>query len=284
MFTLFIPIKIAPHCINPRFLRFKYFFKNIFFSFFLSGNLLTYMSEYDDNKAFFKKYSEIKRSQEGLQGASEWHELKTMLPDFHGKRVLDLGCGYGWHCKYASENGAKSVTGVDISNNMIEVARKRNNGPNIEYHVKRMQDVDYPADSFDAVISSLAIHYLESFDVVCKVVKRCLVKGGDFVFSVEHPIFTANGTADWHYDEEGNPMHWPIDHYFDEGARGANFLGEKVRKYHRTVGTYISTLIQNGFNITRVCEPVPDQDILGKDLQEEQRRPMMLMISAKKVV
>lgn len=242
------------------------------------------MSEYDDNKDFFKKYSEIKRSKEGLKGASEWHELKTMLPDFHGKRVLDLGCGYGWHCKYASENGASSVIGVDISAKMIEQANKKNNDPHVDYHVKRMEDVDYPADSFDVVISSLAIHYLESFDVVCKVVKKCLVKGGDFVFSVENPMFTAYGTGDWYRDDEGNPIHWPLDHYFDEGARDASFLGEKVKKYHKTLGTYINTLIQNGFSISKVSEPVPDQDILGKDLHNEKRRPMMLMISAKKVV
>ncbi|CAO3654455.1 unnamed protein product [Mucor hiemalis] len=225
------------------------------------------MSEYDDNKDFFKKYSEINRSKEGLKGASEWHELKNMLPDFHGKRVLDLGCGYGWHCKYASENGASSVTGVDISAKMIEQANKRNNDPHVEYHVKRMEDVDYPADSFDVVISSLAIHYLESFDVV-----------------LENPIFTAYGTGDWYRDDKGNPIHWPVDHYFDEGARNADFLGEKVKKYHKTLGTYINTLIQNGFNISKVSEPIPDQDILGKDLQNEQRRPMMLIISTKKVV
>ena len=46
-----------------------------------------------------------------------------MLPDFKGKRVLDLGCGYGWHCIYAMENGASSVVGVDISHKMLEVAK-----------------------------------------------------------------------------------------------------------------------------------------------------------------
>ena len=68
-----------------------------------------------DNELFFKKYSEMLRSREGLDGAGAWSELKKLLPDFRGKRVLDLGCGYGWHCKYASENGARAVLGVDIS-------------------------------------------------------------------------------------------------------------------------------------------------------------------------
>ncbi len=59
-----------------------------------------------DKKKFFEKYSRMDRSVKGLQGAGEWHELKKMLPDFKGKRVLDLGCGFGWHCRYAAENGA----------------------------------------------------------------------------------------------------------------------------------------------------------------------------------
>ena len=70
-------------------------------------------NKYDDN-IFFQKYSQMSRSQKGLAGAGEWETLKKMLPDFKGKRVLDLGCGYGWHCIYAMENGASSVVGVDI--------------------------------------------------------------------------------------------------------------------------------------------------------------------------
>ena len=71
-------------------------------------------SKYDD-PIFFEKYSQMSRSQQGLEGAGEWVTLQRLLPDFTGKRVLDLGCGYGWHCIYAMEHGAASVTGVDLS-------------------------------------------------------------------------------------------------------------------------------------------------------------------------
>ena len=57
-----------------------------------------------DNQPFFDKYSAMARSQKGLEGAGEWPTLKTMLPDFKNKVVLDLGCGYGWHCMYAIQN------------------------------------------------------------------------------------------------------------------------------------------------------------------------------------
>ena len=51
-----------------------------------------------DNDSFFEKYSRMTRSEKGLEGAGEWPALKRLLPDFRGKRVLDMGCGYGWHC------------------------------------------------------------------------------------------------------------------------------------------------------------------------------------------
>ena len=49
-----------------------------------------------DNDVFFEKYSRMDRSKVGLSGAGEWSELQKLLPDFNGKRVLDLGCGYGF--------------------------------------------------------------------------------------------------------------------------------------------------------------------------------------------
>ena len=54
-------------------------------------------NRYDDD-VFFEKYGEMSRSRLGLAGAGEWPTLQPMLPPFEGKRVLDLGCGYGWHC------------------------------------------------------------------------------------------------------------------------------------------------------------------------------------------
>ena len=80
-------------------------------------------NKYDNNR-FFSQYSQMSRSVEGLKGAGEWHVLQKMLPNFAGKRVLDLGCGFGWHCIYAIEHGATHVTGIDISEKMLEEARK----------------------------------------------------------------------------------------------------------------------------------------------------------------
>ena len=93
-------------------------------------------NKYDDEK-FFHQYSQMSRSVDGLKGAGEWHVLQKMLPDFQGKRVLDLGCGFGWHCQYAIEHGAVHALGIDLSHKMLEEATKRNNSPHIEYSKNR---------------------------------------------------------------------------------------------------------------------------------------------------
>ena len=73
-----------------------------------------------DRKEFFEKYSQMERSVKGLEGAGEWHELQKLLPDFSGKRVLDLGCGFGWHCRYAVEKGLKTVNDEGLLRSTIE--------------------------------------------------------------------------------------------------------------------------------------------------------------------
>src|SRR5262249_42418522 len=68
-----------------------------------------------DDAGFFAGYSRLRRSVDGLDGAPEWPTLRAMLPDVAGKRVVDLGCGFGWFCRFAREAGAAQVLGLDVS-------------------------------------------------------------------------------------------------------------------------------------------------------------------------
>ncbi|MFY1069256.1 class I SAM-dependent methyltransferase [Enterococcus sp. AD013-P3] len=241
------------------------------------------MNNHYDETDFFDKYSQMTRSKEGLAGAGEWQTLRRLLPDFDKKTVLDLGCGYGWHCKYAADHGAKQVIGVDLSEKMLAEAAKRNADPKIDYRQGDILEAAFPADTFDIVFSSLAFHYLPDWTAMVKRVASYLKSGGTFLFSVEHPVFTAAGNQQWAYDEQGEIRHFPVDRYFYEGVRQADFLGETVEKYHRTLTTYVETLLQNGFSIEHLVEPTPPEDLLSvPGMVDELRRPMMLIISAKK--
>ncbi len=238
---------------------------------------------YDDER-FFKQYSLLPRSRQGLSAAGEWPTLEKMLPDFCGKRVLDLGCGYGWHCRYAIEHGAVACTGIDLSEKMLQEAWRKNGSLWTDYRCTAIEDFEFEPESFDVVISSLALHYLESFSDVCAKVHRCLTPGGVFVFSVEHPVFTASGNQQWCRDEAGVPRHWPVDRYFDEGKRTADFLDGPVTKFHKTLTTYLGGVMAAGFTVTGVAEPQPVKEQLTADpgMADDLRRPMILIVSAVK--
>ncbi len=239
-------------------------------------------NKYDDEK-FFNKYKNMGRSIGGLDSSGEWHEFKRLFKDIEDKRILDLGCGFGWHLRYAIDHGAKCAVGVDISEKMIQMAKEKTSSDKIKYVLMPIEDINFPKDSFDIVISSLAFHYIKSFKDICLKIKECLVLDGKFIFSVEHPIFTAEGSQSFFYNEEGTPIHWPIDRYFEEGLRETNFLGEKIIKYHRTLTTYIDDLLQCGFTIKSIIEPKPEPNLLNNlEMKNELRRPMMLIISSEK--
>lgn len=239
-------------------------------------------NKYDDAD-FFSAYEQMPRSVKGLEGAGEWHVLQALIPGLEGKTVLDLGCGFGWHCRYARGEGASSVTGVDISEKMLQKARDMTDDPAIAYIKMPIEDAEFAPGSFDVIISSLAFHYIRSFEDICRKAHGWLKPGGTFVFSVEHPIFTSRHEQDWHVDGQGNRLHWPVDHYQDEGIRETAFLTDHVVKYHRTFATYINDLIAAGFGIQAVKEPGPPKEMLHMPgMEDETRRPMFLIVSASK--
>jgi len=207
-----------------------------------------------------------------------------MLPTLKDKTVLDLGCGFGWHCRHAVEQGAAHVVGVDLSENMLRRAAEINGGPGIEYRRAAIEDIDFAPESFDLVLSSLALHYVRDLDAAFARVFSVLKSGGDFVFSIEHPVFTALDKQDWFYGDDGEILHWPLDNYQNEGVRHSNWMADDVVKYHRTVSGILNALLTSGFAITRLAEPRPDPALLAErpEMKQEDRRPIFLIVGANK--
>ena len=87
---------------------------------------------YDDT-TFFAGYSRLPRSVDGLSAAPEWPSLRALLPDLREARIVDLGCGFGWFCRWARQQGAADVLGVDVSDNMLERAQASTNDEGIRY-------------------------------------------------------------------------------------------------------------------------------------------------------
>jgi SAM-dependent methyltransferase len=233
---------------------------------------------YDDPN-FFAAYARLGRSVEGLDGAAEWPALRALLPDVGGKRVLDLGCGYGWFCRWAASQGAARVLGLDVSEKMLGRARASTTDAAVAYVRADLEVLDLAGAAFDLVYSSLALHYVADMGGLLRVVHAALVPGGSLVFSIEHPIFMAPTRPGWAADGT-----WPVDSYAIEGPRRTDWLADGVIKQHRTIGTTLNLLIAQGFTIAHVEEWAPtDAQIAARPaLAVERQRPPFLLVSAKR--
>lgn len=239
-------------------------------------------NEYD-NENFFYQYAQMPRSKNGLSSAGEWHQFKSLFPPLKGKYVLDLGCGYGWHSKFSIEQGASQVLGIDLSQKMIEEAKRRNMDSKIVYRICGIEEYEYPENTWDVVISNLALHYIENLEQIFQKVYKTLKSNGIFLFNIEHPIFTAGVEQDWIYKEDGTPQYWPIDHYFISGERKTHFLGCEVTKQHHTLTQIFMGLLHHGFLLEAIEEAKPPKEMRNlPGMEHELRRPMMLLVKAKK--
>lgn len=237
-----------------------------------------------DDPAFFQRYSQLPRSVAGLDGAPEWPALRAMLPPLHGLRVLDLGCGFGWFCRWAAGQGAVQVTGVDVSRRMLERAREATSQPEVGYVQADLETVALPPASFDAAYSSLALHYVAGLPRLLAELHRALRPGAALVFSVEHPIFTAPSEPGFVTKDARST--WPVDRYLDEGPRATDWLAPGVIKQHRMLGTYLNLLLRAGFAVRQVEEwgPSEAQVAAHPEWAAERERPPFLLVAARSAV
>jgi SAM-dependent methyltransferase len=236
-----------------------------------------------DDATFFEEYSRLARSVEGLDGAAEWPALRALLPDLRDRNVVDLGCGFGWFCRWAREQGAASVLGLDVSERMLARAREDTPGAAITYRRADLERLALEPAAYDLAYSSLALHYVADLAGSVAAVHRALVPGAAFVFSVEHPIYTAPSDPGWS-DATGRRT-WPLDRYMDEGPRSTDWLAKGVIKQHRMLGTYLNALVGAGFALSHIEEwgPTAEQIAAHPEWADERQRPPFLLVAARRL-
>lgn len=209
-----------------------------------------------------------------------------MLPCLKGLNVLDLGCGYGEHCMAFIERGADKVVGTDISEKMLEIARKENLSSKIVYKNLAIEDLESMNESFDLVVSSLALHYIEDFNKVTEDVYRLINNGGYFIFSQEHPLSTCfNYGERWTKDENGKKLYANISNYSIDGKRESKWFKDGIIKYHRTFESLVNSLIKTGFVIEEIMEPIASEEIMEEypGYRDNVHKPDFLLIKARKI-
>jgi ubiquinone/menaquinone biosynthesis C-methylase UbiE len=217
--------------------------------------------------------------------------MLSLIGDVKRKRLLDAGCGYGYYSILLVKKGAV-VTGVDISEKMIELAKNNASKASVEcqFLVCDMQDLSmFASSTFDIVISSIVVGNLDDIEKAFSEVFRVLRPNGVFAFSENHPILKGW----WEKDNEGKRLHWNIDNYFERSVRTTEWRTQsgnviETSSRHRTIQDYFDALVKSGFVVERLIEPEPTNknQTINQASQEHtvraKRIPIFILFKARK--
>lgn len=238
-----------------------------------------------DNEEFFSSYKALRETDDNFNVLLEQPAMKNLLPNLKNKTVLDLGCGFGDNCREFINEGAKSVVGIDISQNMLQIANTKNYNSNIDYKNMPLENLSDLDGKFDFVYSSLCFHYIKDFDKLIKDIADKAQPNGTLLFSQEHPVVTASAGIAGYYriDDNGNKVYCFCNYQDEKSERIEKWYVDGVIKYHRTFATIMNTLINYGFVIEKIVEPIPSEFALEKraGLKKEFIKPTFLIIKAK---
>ncbi|MFU2136160.1 class I SAM-dependent methyltransferase [Gallibacterium anatis] len=241
-----------------------------------------------DQADFFELYQKLRKNPISLNEIVEKPTMFAMVGDVRNKSILDLGCGTGSHLLHYLQQGAKQVIGIDLSTKMLEQATKNLksagfNTDQFKLFAGAMQDLSqYTDQQFDIITSSFAFHYIEDFPALLRQIYARLQPNGYLVFSQEHPIVTCYQGGDrWLKDENKQQIAYRLNFYRDEGERQRNWFKQPFKTYHRTVSTIVNNLINNGFQIAQLQEPMlADQPQWHQEFKDLQHRPVLLFVKA----
>jgi SAM-dependent methyltransferase len=203
--------------------------------------------------------------------AYERPAVRVLLGDVNGLDVLDAGCAAGEHSAWLVERGAR-VVALDASETMVRLARERLGERACVLHADLAQPLPLADASFDVVLSSLTLHYVEDWMPPLREFARVLRPGGQLVFSTHHPYMTAANVADYHAVA-----------LVEEGWNGFADQPVLVRFYHRPLQRIVSDVLDAGFALRGLHEPQPTPDADARDPELAARfrsEPGFLIIDA----
>lgn len=197
--------------------------------------------------------------------------IENILPlmgDIAGRHVLDVACGEGVFARLLATQGA-DVVGVDLSPRLIALANGAEipDSKRLTFHVDDAQTLATLADEqFEGAVRMMALMDIPDLEATCRSVRRVVKMGAWLVVAITHPCFDAPH-ATWEDDVPNPDSGRVIGLYLDEGLWRSHFSGGvrgKVGAWHRTLGTYLNTMIATGWMLEQLVEPpggVEDQNL-----------------------
>ncbi len=228
-----------------------------------------------------------------LLTGSDTYQSKVILPNLlrlvgakKGMKILDLACGQGFFSEAFVREGAE-VIGIDISSNLIKIAKERVRGA--KFFVASAEKISFiPDHSIDAVLVTLAIQNIQNISAVFREVKRVLSPKGKMFLVLNHPSFRIPGASAWGFDEISKKQYRRIDSYLTESKNeidmhpglSAVALAKaegKIHKdttvsFHRPLQVYFKVLANNGLAVSRLEEWISHKESGKGPRKEEEDR------------
>ncbi|MGK6313049.1 methyltransferase domain-containing protein [Neorhizobium sp. DT-125] len=221
-----------------------------------------------------------------------------MLPPVAGLDGLDLGCGEGTNTRAVARLGAR-MTGLDIAPTFIRYARETEESDplGIAYVLGDGQTIGFPDASFDFVTAFMSMMDMADQREVLQGVHRVLKPGGFLQFSILHPCFVPPTRRNIR-DERGEAVAVQVADYFDESdgridrwmfstipeGERAKLTPFSVPRFHRTLSTWVSMIVEAGLVIEAFGEPMASEEVAAAEpvVADTRVAPIFLHIRAVK--
>ena len=137
--------------------------------------------------------------------------------------VLELGCGTGYFTQELARSGA-DVTAIDVSPELLEIARSNCSAPNVRYQIENASALSYSDAVFDSVVGSSVLHHLEIKEAL-RDIYRVLKPGGTIYFTepnMLNPQIAIQKNIPWIKRKLGDSpdetafFRWPLRRLFEQ--------------------------------------------------------------------
>jgi SAM-dependent methyltransferase len=172
-------------------------------------------------------------------------QLLGLLAPERGRTYLDLGCGNGRMMRKVAATGAR-VVGCDLNVALLRQAK----APVVKAVLPDLSWVR--SRSLDGAYLGLVLEHLADEGALFQAASQAVRQGGVLALVINHPIWTAPGSSP--IEQEGGEVLWRPGRYFGRGHSDEPAGRQKVRFYHRTVATLLTSAAIAGWDLQRVEE------------------------------
>lgn len=222
--------------------------------------------DFNDYDGFARDYAQMNETNP-YNALYERPAIFALAGEVSGLRVLDAGCGPGMQAAELVARGA-TVTGLDLSDDLLAIARSRSSATFLRHDLA--EPLPFPDASFDLVMSSLVMHYLEDWVPTLRAFRDVLVPGGRVVFSTHHPFMDMRVS--------GSDDYFGSYQYDDAWRCGDHVM--RMRFWHRPLRAMLAAIEDAGLALARMVEPEPDPAMAESapgDFSRLSRKPQFLL-------